>query len=240
MFVCSLYSHSNNDQMHLHMEEGLQRYSVVVLNRRGMDNFSLELVSSDDVEITPEYVILQGPPKSPDPDTGMEGGTAGLEEEEAQERVIYGLWIFAEPEPSSTSQMREVNARLIQDCAVRAEESRAAVRSGPLQGLAGMHGQHGHGRVPSGLLAGIEVEMMAEKMSRASSGYGRQHGLDFGRQEAQHWFEGEEEMIGNGDAGTVGVGEGHGPMVGSTGGSGDVLGDLFRRARQGRVGGGDA
>lgn len=81
------------------------RYSVLILNRRGMDNFKLELLDSDDVDITEEYVILQG-------------------HDDADVPKAYGLWIFSEPEPSSTAHAREVNARIIEDCALRAERGR--------------------------------------------------------------------------------------------------------------------
>ncbi|KAL9105350.1 MAG: hypothetical protein Q9227_009470 [Pyrenula ochraceoflavens] len=98
MFVSQLdaYPHLGND-----------RYSVFVLNRRGLDNFEAELHQEGDVEITEEYVILKT--KSPeDPDT---------------EKII-GLWIFSEPPPSSTSETRTINAQLIKQCAVQAGLSR--------------------------------------------------------------------------------------------------------------------
>lgn len=95
LFVCQQSPNSS----------GVIRYSVVVLNRRGLDNFQLELLDSSDVETTDEYVILQG--------TGDEGAPK-----------VYGLWIFSEPEPSSTAHAREENARLIWECALRAETGR--------------------------------------------------------------------------------------------------------------------
>ncbi|KAF2490422.1 PH domain-like protein [Lophium mytilinum] len=86
---------------------GAQRYCVTILNRRGLDNFYTELLSGDDVENTEDYIILQvtgdGAPK------------------------IYGLWIFSEPEPSSTANMRTMTAQLIQECATGAEESRKRI-----------------------------------------------------------------------------------------------------------------
>ena len=82
---------------------GYDRYSVLVLNRRGLDNFESELQQEGDVEITEEYVILKT--QSPD-DPG-------------KERII-GLWIFSEPPPSSTSETRKINAQLIKQCAIQA------------------------------------------------------------------------------------------------------------------------
>ncbi|OCL04695.1 PH domain-like protein [Glonium stellatum] len=95
LFVCQL-TQSNI---------GADRYAVMILNRRGLDNFTTELLSGDDVENTEEYVILQ---------IGAEDGTP----------QIYGLWIFSEPAPSSTANTRTINAQIIQDCATQAEMSR--------------------------------------------------------------------------------------------------------------------
>jgi hypothetical protein len=92
---------------------GAEHFSVVILNRRGLENFEAELRSSDDIEVTEEYVILKG--------EGEEGP------------IIYGLWIFAEPPPSSTSDCRIVNAAVIQECANRAESSRALTQEAQMQ-----------------------------------------------------------------------------------------------------------
>lgn len=83
-----------------------QRYKVIILNRRGLENFSSELLSGDDVDISEQYIILQ---------------------EKAVEQ-IYGLWIFSE-EGTSTADARNVNAQIIQDCAVSAEQGRLAAMS---------------------------------------------------------------------------------------------------------------
>ena len=95
LFVCQLIS----------PEPGVERYAVVVLNRRGLENFTAELRHGDDVEITPEYVILQV-------------------QSEEKENMIHGLWIFSEPAPSSTADTRATNAQIIHDCAVQAETSK--------------------------------------------------------------------------------------------------------------------
>ena len=81
-----------------------KRYSVFVLNRRGMNNFDLELTSANEVELTTEYIILQ------------------TEEEGAAK--VYGLWIFSEPPPSSTAGVRDAIASKIQIYAELAEQSR--------------------------------------------------------------------------------------------------------------------
>lgn len=98
LFVCSLLPLAGGPQ--------IERYSCIVLNRRGLENFSSELFSAESVQVTDEYVILQV--------EGEDGSTN-----------IYGLWIFAE-EGGSTVQARVVNALIIQECAKRVEDSRDA------------------------------------------------------------------------------------------------------------------
>ncbi|KAI9764277.1 MAG: hypothetical protein M1840_008568 [Geoglossum simile] len=92
-----------------------ERYAVIILNRRGLDNFTAELLQGDDVDVVSEYVILR---------VNADGG---------QEHRIYGLWIFSEPAPSSTAQTREINAQIIKDCAVAAETSRRLVAAAQKQ-----------------------------------------------------------------------------------------------------------
>ena len=130
LFVCQLaptynsspiYDHDGNPSTPLPIEH----YAVHVLNRRALENFALELYSPDSIEITPDYIILQGTsaavvPFPPAEDLLDGNGTDAAEEES----VIYGLWVYPEPPPASTAIAREVNARVIVDCATRAEESR--------------------------------------------------------------------------------------------------------------------
>lgn len=99
MFVC---------QLHLG-EIGEERYQVIVLNRRGLDNFEADLLDEADVEITEEYVILN---------VRDEGSQTD------QSQKVYGLWIFCEPPPSSTADARIGNANKMKECAAFAEHSR--------------------------------------------------------------------------------------------------------------------
>ncbi|KAI4219775.1 MAG: hypothetical protein L6R36_008084 [Xanthoria steineri] len=80
--------------------DGTERYSVVVLNRKGLNDFICPL--SGDIDYEAGYIILRS--------SSEEGG----------EENIWGLWIFEEEEGSSTAGMREVNAKIIQECAARA------------------------------------------------------------------------------------------------------------------------
>lgn len=109
MFVCQLapFRSSTSSNAYDGSEDRyIERYAVTVLNRKGLENFSTHLTSTAEVEITDEYVILQ------------------VNDDEGGAPSIYGLWIFCEPEPSSTARAREINASIIQECASRAEESR--------------------------------------------------------------------------------------------------------------------
>lgn len=94
--------------------ESLERFEVTALNRRGLENFKLELLSTADVEVTEEYIILndivEGVPK------------------------VYGLWIFSEPPPSSTSHHRVAIAHKIQECTQRVEAGKRPVKQEGLNG----------------------------------------------------------------------------------------------------------
>lgn len=94
LFVCHLSPSPN----------GADRYAVMVLNRRGLKNFTAELLNEGDVEITDQYVILQ----------------VANDNEVPQ---IIGLWIFED-----TPTTRMLNAQIIQDCASQAESSRRAIQ----------------------------------------------------------------------------------------------------------------
>lgn len=72
---------------------GVERYGVVMLNRRSMDNFYMDITGPDGLEFTDEYIIMQGD-------------------------QVYGLWIFCEPPPSSTANARAETVAKIQELAV--------------------------------------------------------------------------------------------------------------------------
>ena len=88
---------------------GEDRYNVMILNRRGLENFEVALVDGDDVEITDEYVILNV-------------REAATSEDQAQK--VYGLWIFCDPSSSETVEARLENAQKMKECATFAAQSR--------------------------------------------------------------------------------------------------------------------
>lgn len=119
---------------------GAERYCAIIYNRRGLDNFYQELTSSDEMEITDPYVILQGD-------------------------LVYGIWIFADPPPASTSNCRIETAEKMMAMADRAKASREAKER-----------EAGHG-----------FEEAAKQTGAASAPMGRQLSLRelFGQQREQ-------------------------------------------------------
>lgn len=101
MFICQLTQGSL----------GEERYSVFVLNRRGLNNFDILLTNGENVQITDEFVILKSEKKEEE-----EGEGGGSDE-------IIGLWIFSEPPPNSTAETRKINAEVIKECATHAGKS---------------------------------------------------------------------------------------------------------------------
>lgn len=83
-------------------------HAVVVLNRRGLDNFILHLKTAEEVDVTDEYIILQG------------NGGNNLGSGDADEQKVYGLWIFEE-EQGSTKGVRGACGSFIVGCAETAE-----------------------------------------------------------------------------------------------------------------------
>ena len=76
------------------------RYALVILNRRGLDNWTLELKSTEGVQITEEYIILQGQRSILD---AVDGEVVSGDEEEK----IWGIWVFEEAEGSTKGQRAE-------------------------------------------------------------------------------------------------------------------------------------
>lgn len=82
------------------------RFKLIILNRKGMDNFTTELISADDVEVTDEYVILQSTTAAGEP-------------------VIHGIWIFDDvDEHGQKTGRREMVCREIVAAAMRAQIAR--------------------------------------------------------------------------------------------------------------------
>lgn len=161
---------------------GEERYSVFVLNRRGLQNFDLPLTDGDNVELTEEYVILKADEAS-DGESGTNGIADPLNPQNRQNGKsdgvrIYGLWIYSEPPPNSTSEIRAVNAKTIMESAIHAGQSLAIAR----ERLEAMRQNGLHVAV-----AAAETQTAPLEEVQASVPMGRQISLKdlFGQQRAQ-------------------------------------------------------
>lgn len=131
LFVCQLYPGPY----------GEDRYAVIVLNRRGLENFEAELREGGDVEITDDFIILKTRAQTQTQTQALNGEEDGI----AGEEKIIGLWIFSEPPPSSTAETRAIHGGLIKECATSAGESRKMVE----ENTQAYAYQNGHSRHPT-------------------------------------------------------------------------------------------
>jgi hypothetical protein len=180
MFVCQLVPAAY----------GQERYSVFVLNRRGLNNFDLHLTDENNVEITDEFVILKSDAKT----------AGGFQEEDSNAGAakIYGLWIYSEPPPNSTAETRKINAQVIKECAIHAGQSLLLARE---KMAADQHN-------------GYQQQQQQQPTPNALKElFGQQNVPPPSEQTA--WPQQAAPMQ---------------PHAQPPGGSGDVLGDLFRRA----------
>lgn len=173
---------------------GADRFSVVILNRRALENFDMEITTESDIEITAEYIILQGD-------------------------QIYGLWVFSEPTPSSTAGARDETVEKILALARQADESRRALEQVAVNGSS------------------------AAQQADGGVAMGRQLSLRelFGQQREQDaaWSVHNHHTLAPVPAGQVsGMSSGFAPtpspgQLGRTDGSGDHLGQLLAKMKQG-------
>lgn len=103
----------------------IEGHAVIVLNRRGLEKFILHLKSAEEVDVTDEYIILQG------------NNTDDAGDGNADEKKVYGLWIFEE-EQGSTKGVREACGRCIVECAEEAGKKR---ETGTVHGKSNGYGQ---------------------------------------------------------------------------------------------------
>jgi mRNA-decapping enzyme 1B len=70
--------------MFLYHRTQAPHYGMFLLNRNGVDNFSVPLTKDDDLELTEEFVILR-----------TEDATSlGEEDDEEDDEKIIGVWVF--------------------------------------------------------------------------------------------------------------------------------------------------
>lgn len=196
LFICELVPGSY----------GEDRYSAIVLNRRGLDNFEAELREGENagVEITGDYVIISF--------------------KEGHEQKIYGVYIFHEP-GSSTEHAQKLNGELMKSLADHAGASKQAAEAAASAAIA----QHTNGHIQ-------QAEQALQNQQAHAPGPGQPISLHqlFGQQRAAdaswsvraHNLDGSQQQASLAPLGGQG---GHTvPQPGPQ--QSDVLGDLFRRA----------
>lgn len=132
LFICQL----------THSSIGAERFCAVILNRRGLNNFYLELTSSEEMEISDPYIILRGD-------------------------QVYGLWIFADPPPSSTANCRVETAEKMTEIVDRAQASREARKKA------------GNGHIPEHVEAASSASMGRQVSLRDLFGQQREQDAGF-------------------------------------------------------------
>ena len=190
---------------------GEDRYSAIVLNRRGLENFEAELREADNtgVEITDDYVIVS------------------LMEEGIQK--IFGIFIFSEGPGSSTEKTRTLNAELMKQCAVQAGLSLKAAEAAAAEALLAQNNGHAHAEQPS-----VEEATLGVPTGRQTSLqelFGRQRVEDASFSVRVHSPEGRGQVDGMTQQPFNRSRQAQpGPRPAVPAQQQDILGDLFRRA----------
>ncbi|KAL4870383.1 hypothetical protein BDV12DRAFT_61294 [Aspergillus spectabilis] len=200
LFVCQLVPGSL----------GEERYSVFVLNRRGLNNLDLPLTDGDNVELTEEYIILKS-----DTDPISNDSKA------ARDTRIFGLWVFSEPPPSSTAETRNINAQVIRECATIGGQSLKLARE-RLEATRqnGLHAAATAASATTDPLNDVQSVPMGRQISLRDL---------FGQERAQDdaWsVKAHNTALGQGPQAPVY----QAPLPGPNLPQPDVLGDLFRRS----------
>ncbi|KAK1144589.1 hypothetical protein N8T08_005462 [Aspergillus melleus] len=232
LFVCQLTQGSL----------GEERYSAFVLNRRGLNNFNLQLTDGENVELTEEYVILKADynadtevtsnahvPGANPPGTSNANGPG--KSPDGTDLRIYGLWIYSEPPPNSTAETRSINAQMIRECAVHAGHSLKLARE-RLEATR-QNGLHVAAATAAATTAGapLDEEPSSVPMGRQISLkdlFGQQRAQDDGWSVRAHSI-GPEEWQQQQQQQHLGMGGAPAPPMQAPP-QPDVLGDLFRRA----------
>jgi len=183
---------------------GEDRYSAIVLNRRGLDNFEAELREGEDagVEITGDYIIISF--------------------KEAHEQKIYGVYIFHDVPGSSTEHAQTLNGELMKSLANHAGASRQAAEAAASAAVA----QHTNGHMQ-------QAEYTLHKQQANAPTPGQQISLHqlFGQQRAADagWSVRAHNLDGSQQQAPMGSQQDQSPPQ-SRFQQPDTLGDLFRRA----------
>ena len=181
---------------------GEDRYTALVLNRRGLENFEAELREADNtgVEITDEYVIV----------SLMEDGV----------QRIFGIFIFSEGPGSSTEKTRTLNADLMKQCAIQAGLSLKAAEAAATEALPSQHNGHMSATEEMGAPMGRQTslhELFGRQRVEDASWSVRMHSPEGRSQNQQQLFNRSRQAQ-------------HGPQSAASPQQPDILEELFRNA----------
>ena len=154
---------------------GEDRYSAIVLNRRGLDNFEAELREGENagVEITGEYVIISF--------------------KEAHEQKIYGVYIFHDGPGTSTENAQKLNGELMKSLADHAGASRQAAEAAASAATA----QHTNGHIQEAGRALNDQQANAPGSSQQISLqqlFGQQRAADAAFSVREHQYDGASQQ----------------------------------------------
>jgi hypothetical protein len=114
------------------------RFSIIILSRHSLDQFELELFSPSLIELESNLLVINGP---------NEGD------------ATYGIYIFEEPEPSSTAGQAERTALIVKECAKQAELSIQAAATENHQQQQQPQPQEVEARAPDLISAGRQLSL---------------------------------------------------------------------------------
>jgi hypothetical protein len=200
-----------------------------------MNNFEANLASGEDVELTEEYVILRVDGQDGG-GRGEAGGGQASKTGDSRESMIYGLWIFSEPAPSSTADTRALNAQVIKECAVHGGESRKFAR----ERLAAERSHHPAGGMEEGTHSSVPMgrqislkELFGQQRAQDDEWSIKLHSPSPKTVDSALWPvpPRETESFRSGDS----SGD-RAPSAMQSDPGKDILGDLFRRAGVGHYG----
>lgn len=127
---------------------GGERYSVLILNRLGLNNFSYELTSPENVELSDEEFIVLN-------DLDQQGKV-----------MVHGIWVFSDPS-SPERKTAEITVQIMVECAGISEE---ATNQAAAAALVANNGLSGGGRGDQSLDRGRSSVRSEDLQSRYGAG----------------------------------------------------------------------
>ncbi|KAL7272414.1 hypothetical protein RUND412_004791 [Rhizina undulata] len=163
LFVCALSPPSTSQFKGTPLEE----YQLIILNRRGMENFVYPLKDVKDIDFSEAGSIINIRSTRIPPGPSSPNGHANGVDKQEEEEVIYGLWVHSEPGTSTEGDSSRI-AKIISECASNYAANQAATRSPPSPPLEPRPQQQ-----PSQLGRSISLaDLFQQPQSADASGFG--------------------------------------------------------------------